>query len=304
MSHKQIIPAISSVSDLAPEVGYWVDVRRRFLRNRLAVIGLSIIALLFVIALFGPLVFRGNFTEAVPGEQFKRIGSPGHILGTDDVGRDMLRRTVRGIGISFRLAIAVTVSITLIGMVLGGLAGYLGGWVDSLISRLIDGIYAIPYVIVGIAMIAVFGPKVPKFLVVMTTLVLTTWVGTARLFRAAVLQIRNQDFVEAAKATGADTKRILLSHILPNALPPIIVSVAFAIAGVVLSESIYSFLGIGFIEPTPALGVMIASAKGLFTDHPHLLFVPASVLVMLTLSVVFVGDGLRDALDPKLRGAD
>ncbi len=293
--------AVALSDEVSEDLGYWQDVRRRFFRNRLAVVGLAIIAFLAFLALFGPLLVRGNFTSAVSGEQLQRIGSKGHVLGTDDLGRDVLRRVVRGIGISFRLAIVVTISITLLGMFLGGLAGYLGGWVDALVSRVIDAIYAIPYVIVGVALIAVFGSS---FWTVMITLIATTWVGTARLFRAAVLQIRSQDFIEAAKATGASTKRIMLSHILPNALPPIIVSVAFAIAGVILSESIYSFLGIGFIEPTPALGVMIRSARGQFQEYPHLLLVPASVLVMLTLSVVFVGDGLRDALDPKLRGAD
>jgi ABC-type dipeptide/oligopeptide/nickel transport system permease subunit len=287
--------------DLGEELGYWQDVRRRFLRNRLAVIGLGILAVLLFLAIFGPLFVPGNFKSAVSGEQLQRIGSKGHLLGTDDLGRDMLRRTVRGLGISFRLAIVVTMSVTLLGMILGGLAGYKGGWIDAVICRIIDGIYAIPYVIVGVALIAVFGAS---FWTVMITLISTTWVGTARLFRSAVLQIRSQDFIEAAKATGAGTKRIMLSHILPNALPPIIVSVAFAIAGTILSESIYSFLGIGFIEPTPALGVMIRSARGQFQQYPHLLLIPASVLVMLTLSVVFVGDGLRDALDPKLRGAD
>jgi oligopeptide transport system permease protein len=292
---------IDQITDLASQLGYWQDVRRRFLKNRLAVVGFSIIGFLVLVAIVGPFVFRGNYTAAVSGEQLQRLGSKGHLLGTDDLGRDMLRRTVRGIGISFRLAFVVTLSITMIGMFMGGLAGYLGGWVDGIISRVIDAIYAIPYVIVGTALIAVFGSS---FWTVMITLIATTWVGTARLFRAAVLQIRSQDYIEAARATGAGTKRIMLSHVLPNALPPIIVSVAFAIAGVILSESIYSFLGIGFIEPTPALGVMIRSARGQFQEYPHLLFVPASVLVMLTLSVVFVGDGLRDALDPKLRGAD
>jgi oligopeptide transport system permease protein len=186
-------------------------------------------------------------------------------------------------------------------MLFGGLAGYLGGLVDNVISRFIEMFYAIPYVLIGIASITIFGPS---FWTVALTLVATGWLATARLFRASVLQIRSQDYIEAARATGAPTKRILMNHVVPNALPPIIVSIAFSISGAILAESIYSFLGIGFIEPTPALGVMIRDARGNFQSYPHLLFVPAILLILLTLAIVFVGDGLRDALDPKMRGVD
>jgi ABC-type dipeptide/oligopeptide/nickel transport system permease subunit len=224
-----------------------------------------------------------------------------HLLGSDDQGRDILRRLVRALGISLRLAAAVTVISTLLGMILGGMAGFIGGGTDAIISRMIDALYAIPYVIIGIAFITILGRQ---FWVVMVTLVFTGWVGTARLFRASVLQTRSQDFIEAARSTGASNRRIILNHIVPNALPPILVSVAFSIAGVIAGEAIYSFLGIGFIEPTPALGVMIRAARSRFQEAPHVLLVPAITLMLLTLSVVLVGDGLRDALDPKLRGAD
>ena len=283
----------------APDLGYWQDVRKRFFRNRLAMLALCVLALLVLIAIVGPFIFRGDYKAAVNGEQLLRPFSKGHPLGTDDLGRDLLRRVVRAMGISLRLAAAVTVLSTLLGMVLGGLAGYFGGWIDMVVTRVVDAIFAIPYVLIGIAFITIFGAY---FWVVMVTLVFTAWVGTARLFRAAVLQVRSQDYIEAARSTGAGTPRILLNHVLPNALPPIIVSIAFSIAGAILSESIYSFLGIGFIEPTPAIGVMIRAARGQFQEYPHILFVPASVLVLLTISIVLVGDGLRDALDPKLRG--
>lgn len=284
----------------ADAISYWQDVRKRFFRNRVSVIGLLILAFLLFVAVFGPILFKGPYKAAVNGAELQRPFSKGHLLGTDDLGRDMLRRVVRGLGISLRLAAAVTLISTVLGMFLGGLAGYFGGWIDALVTRVVDAIYAIPYVLVGIAFITIFGSH---FWVVMLTLISTAWIGTARLFRAAVLQVRSQDYIEAARSTGAKTKRILLSHVLPNALPPIIVSVAFTIAGAILAESIYSFLGIGFIEPTPAIGVMIRSARQQFQDYPHVLLVPAGALVLLTLSIVFVGDGLRDALDPKLRGA-
>jgi ABC-type dipeptide/oligopeptide/nickel transport system permease subunit len=233
--------------------------------------------------------------------QRKGVFSPEGVLGTDTVGRDILRRVTRGLGISLRLAAAVTLLSTAIGMVLGGLAGFRGGWVDLLIGRIIDGVYAVPYVIIGIASIAVFGAS---FWTVMFTLVFTGWLATAVLFRASVLQIRGLDYIEAARSTGASTRRILVNHILPNALPPIIVSVAFGIASAIQVESIFSFLGIGFTEPTPALGLMIRNARGQFQSYPHLLLVPATVLVLLTISIALIGDGLRDALDPKMRGVD
>ena len=291
----------AKVLQSAPDLTYWQDVRKRFLRNRIAVFGLLLFGSLVLFAVVGPFVLRGDYKSARAGLQLNRLGSHYGILGTDELGRDMLHRVVRGLGISLRLAAAVAGVTTLLGMVLGGLAGYIGGWVDNVISRTVDAVYAIPYVIIGIAVITVFGSN---FWTVFGTLVAVGWLSTARLFRAAVLQVRNQDYIEAARATGASSKRILLSHVVPNALPPIIVSIAFAIAGAVLSESIFSFLGIGFIEPTPSIGVMIRSARNNFQQAPHLLMVPATVLILLTLSIVFIGDGMRDALDPKLRGSD
>jgi oligopeptide transport system permease protein len=293
---KTVVEAAALPADLT----FWQDVRKRLFRNKLAVIGMIIFGSLFLLGLLGPFIFRGDYKGSVAAGQFKGLFTKGHFLGTDDLGRDMLRRVVRGLWISLRLAFIVTAVTTLLGMLLGGLAGYKGGWLDTLITRIVDAMYAIPYIIVGVAFVSVFGRS---FWTIVLILLFNGWLGTARLFRSSVLQIRSQDYIEAARATGADTKRILLNHVLPNGLPPIIVTVAFSIAAAVVGESIYSFLGIGFQEPTPALGVMIGGARGSFGEHPHTLFVPASMLVLLTLSIVFIGDGLRDALDPKLRGA-
>lgn len=276
----------------------------------MAVFGLVLLGALVLVAIIGPILARGDYTTPRSGLELKRPFDHRWILGTDDLGRDLFKRVIRGLGISLRLAAAVTFVVTMLGMVLGGLAGYLGGLTDSIISRCIDALYAIPYIIIGIALITtlrtkgIFGWHPSFFIIVMITLSTVGWISTARLFRASVLQVRGQDFIEAARSTGAGTKRVILSHVVPNALPPVIVSIAFTIAGTILSESIYSFLGIGFIEPTPALGVMISGSRSNYQNAPHLLIVPAAVLVMLTLAIVFVGDGLRDALDPKLRGSN
>jgi oligopeptide transport system permease protein len=292
---------VDAVLVTTEQIGYWEDVRRRFFRNKLAIGALTVLVLLILLAIIGPIVARGDYTTGRLGYELKRPGDHRWILGTDSLGRDMFKRVVRGIGISLSLAAGVTIATTLLGMILGGLAGYLGGIFDTVVSRFIDAVYAIPYVLIGISIIAIFGRS---FWTLLGSLVAVGWLSTARLFRAAVLQIRGQDFIEAARATGADTKRILLNHVVPNALPPVIVSIAFSIAGSILAESIYSFLAIGFTEPRPALGVMLLDArKSGFEVSPHILFVPAVVLILLTLSIAIIGDALRDALDPKLRGA-
>ncbi len=292
---------VETVLVTTEQIGYWEDVRRRFFRNKLAIAALTVLVLLILLAILGPIIARGDYTTGRLGYELKRPGDHRWIFGTDGLGRDMFKRVVRGIGISLSLAAGVTVATTLLGMVLGGLAGYIGGFFDTVVSRTIDAVYAIPYVLIGIAIISIFGRS---FWTLLGSLVAVGWLSTARLFRAAVLQIRGQDFIEAARATGADTRRILLNHVVPNALPPVIVSIAFSIAGSILAESIYSFLAIGFTEPRPALGVMLLDArKSGFEVSPHILFVPATVLILLTLSIAIIGDALRDALDPKLRGA-
>lgn len=226
-------------------------------------------------------------------------GQKGHWFGTDDLGRDIFTRVTFGIRLSLTVAIVVTAISVLVGVTLGGIAGYFGGWVDTLISRFIDTWQVIPFVLIGFAIITVFGSS---FWVIVAALVFTGWYSTTRLFRASVMQVKSLEYIEAARATGATTKRIILRHIGPNAIPPIIVVLAFSVAGAILSESVYAFLGVGFREPTPSLGVMISSSRNYLTDKPFVFFIPGSVLVLLTLSIVLIGDGLRDALDPKLRG--
>lgn len=283
-----------------PELTYWQDARKRFLRNKLAVTGLAVLTFFVLVAIFRSVLITKGYND-LSVNVLKRPGDSKWWLGTDDQGRDMFTRVVLAIGTSLSLGAIVATCSILIGVVLGGLAGfYGGGWVDTVISRLIDTFYAIPYVIIGIAMISIFGSTFP---VVVASLVVTGWYATARLFRAAVLQVRSSDYIEAARATGAGNFRIFMSHILPNAIPTVIVTMGFAVSGAILTESIFSFLGIGFIEPKPTLGVMIRGARNYLSTDPHMFFVPGGVLALLTLSIVLIADGLRDALDPKLRGA-
>ena len=301
MNADPAIAALAEDSVLArPELTYWQDARKRFVRNKLAVTGLTVLSFFLLVAIFRSVIITKGYND-LSVNVLKRPGDSKWWLGTDDQGRDMFTRVVLAIGTSLSLGAIVATCSIFIGVVLGGLAGfYGGGWVDTVISRLIDTFYAIPYVIIGIAMISIFGSTFP---VVVASLVVTGWYATARLFRAAVLQVRSSDYIEAARATGAGNFRIFMSHILPNAIPTVIVTMGFAVSGAILTESIFSFLGIGFIEPKPTLGVMIRGARNYLSTDPHMFFVPGGVLALLTLSIVLIADGLRDALDPKLRGA-
>ncbi len=280
-------------------LSYWQDVRQRFFANKISIAGLLILVTLVFLAIVGPIISpfaSDELTSDILVGPFVN----GHWLGTDDLGRDIFTRVTEGIRLSLTVAVIVTLISVLVGVSLGGIAGYFGGWVDTLISRFIDTWQVIPFVLIGFAVISVFGSS---FWIVVLALVLTGWYSTTRLFRASVMQVKSLDYVEAARASGVKTGRIILRHIGPNAIPPIIVVLAFTVAGSILSESVYAFLGVGFREPTPSLGVMISGSRNYLTDKPLVFFIPGSVLVLLTLSIVLIGDGLRDALDPKMRGS-
>lgn len=280
-------------------LSYWQDVRQRFFANKISIAGLLILVTLVLLAIVGPII-SPFASDELTGDILVGPFFNGHWLGTDDLGRDIFTRVTEGIRLSLTVAVIVTLISVLVGVSLGGIAGYFGGWVDTLISRFIDTWQVIPFVLIGFAVISVFGSS---FWIVVLALVLTGWYSTTRLFRASVMQVKSLDYVEAARASGVKTGRIILRHIGPNAIPPIIVVLAFTVAGSILSESVYAFLGVGFREPTPSLGVMISGSRNYLTDKPLVFFIPGSVLVLLTLSIVLIGDGLRDALDPKMRGS-
>lgn len=289
---------MSEFEQTPQSLSYWQDVRSRFFANKISILGLVMLVLLIVIGIIGPFISGWKYDELGP-DILSAPFQKGHWFGTDDLGRDLFTRVTFGIRLSLTVAIIVTIISVFVGVTLGGLAGYFGGWIDTLISRFIDTWQVIPFVLIGFAIITVFGSS---FWVIVAALVFTGWYSTTRLFRASVMQVKSLEYVEAARATGASTKRIILRHIGPNAIPPIIVVLAFSVAGAILSESVYAFLGVGFREPTPSLGVMISGSRNFLTDKPFVFFIPGSVLVLLTLSIVLIGDGLRDALDPKLRG--
>lgn len=269
---------------------------RRFARNRLAVVGLVIIAILVLAAIFAPLITSYSYSATGPDRRFGP--SRDHWFGTDRLGRDMFTRVVYGARVSLKIGFLATLMSMVIGVLLGSAAGYFGGVIDNLLMRLTDVFLAIPYIVLAISVAVVFGRSENSLILVIG---LTGWLAVARVVRSSYISLKNQEFVEAARALGLGRTRIMYRHILPNAIQPIIVYGTLAIGGAILTEAALSFLGAGVQSPTPAWGLMVAEGKGNLANEPHLLFFPGGAIALTVLAFLFVGDGLRDALDPRLK---
>jgi ABC-type dipeptide/oligopeptide/nickel transport system permease subunit len=272
------------------------DVWRRFRRNRLAMVGLVFLVLLILAAIFAPLITPYDITDR--SQSFRQGPSADHWFGTDAIGRDVYSRVVFGARVSLRIGILATAISLLIGVTLGAIAGFFGSWTDTAITRLVDVFLAIPYVVLAVAIATVFGRSENAVILVLG---LTGWLAMTRIVRASFLSLRNLEYIEAARALGFSRARIMFRHILPNALQPIIVYGTIAVGSAILAEAALSYLNVGPQDPTPAWGLMVAQGKGLLSNAPHLLFFPGAAIFLTVLAFVFVGDGLRDALDPKLK---
>jgi ABC-type dipeptide/oligopeptide/nickel transport system permease subunit len=291
------VPEVAAPEDLGEARPLRADVWKRFKRNRLAIVGLGFLIILGLIALFAPLIAPYGITERTSG-QFRDGPSADHWFGTDPIGRDLFSRIVYGARVSLRIGFTATAISVAIGLLFGSVAGFFGGILDTGITRLIDVFLAIPYIVLAVAIASVFGRSENAIIIVLGV---TGWLYIARIARASFLSLRRLEYVEAATALGFSRTRIMFRHILPNALQPIIVIGTITVGYVILAEAALSFLGVGPQEPTPAWGLMVAAGKGSLTNAPHLLFFPAGAIVLTVLAFVFVGDGLRDALDPKLK---
>lgn len=289
-----LVPPVGAISP-APDGS---EVWRRFRKNRLAIVGMVIIALEILVALLAPLITFSDPADVEPAAS-RLSPSADHWFGTDLLGRDMYSRVVYGARISLEVGIIAVLVALAIGLVAGALSGYFGGVVDTLVMRLTDVFLAFPYILAGIVIITAVGRGKMAVIVVLGLL---GWMPIARLFRAGVVQVKELEYVEAARAVGVRDVRILTRHILPNAIQPTMVYATIFAGTAVLAEAALSFLGVGIAEPTPAWGLMVAQGKDFLSSSPHMLFFPGAAIFVTVMAFVFVGDGLRDALDPRLRG--
>lgn len=270
---------------------------RRFRQNRLAVLGLAILGVIFAGAILAPVITPGGPLEMDLLSPLQPPFSPGHPLGTDNFGRDLMARIFFGARISLTVGFVVVGISAAVGLVAGLLSGYYGGWVDQLVMRITDIFFAFPFFILAIGVIAVLGPNIIN---VMAVLGLVTWPEYARLVRGQVLSIKQETYVDAARTLGANDWRIMFRHILPNCLAPVIVLATVGMASAILSAAGLSFLGMGVQPPSPEWGAMLNEGKTYMMTAPHLIVIPGFAIMVTVLALNFVGDGLRDALDPRL----
>lgn len=288
-SPSQAVPA------LAPGLSHAPGQRliNRFRHNRVAMIGLLIVIVMTLAAVFGPLIAPHN-----PDEQFRghRLESPGQgfLLGTDNLGRDLLSRLLHGARLSIGMSVVATVFIVTIAVSIGALAGYAGGLVDDLAMRAADVLLAFPGLILALAIVGILGPSLVNVII---SLAIVGWASYARLVRGLVLEVREQPFVEAALSIGASRKRILLRHIIPNVISPVIVLVSLEMGALILAIAGLNFLGLGVQPPTAEWGAMLNQGRLFFQSEPQLMIYPGIMISLTVLGFNLLGDGLRDVLD-------
>ncbi|WP_432821260.1 ABC transporter permease [Trichloromonas sp.] len=271
---------------------FWARLRG----NRMALFGAVIVAGMFVLAILAPLL--AGDPGAIDISQRLQAPSLNHLLGTDDLGRDVLSRILYGARISLLVGFVAVGIASAIGIVLGALSGYYGRWVDSLIMRFVDIMLCFPTFFLILAVIAFLEPSIWNIMIIIG---LTGWMGVARLVRAEFLSLRERDFVQAGRALGASDARLIFRHILPNALSPVLVSATLGVAGAILTESALSFLGIGVQPPTPSWGNMLIAGKQTLGTAWWLSAFPGLAILVTVLGYNLLGEGIRDALDPRIR---
>lgn len=295
----------------------WRDAWRRLLRNKLAVFGMVAVIIIALASIAGPTVISkltGQTYESIPGDSsltksFPPFHGPeggfswAHPMGTDNVGRDILARVLSGGQISLMVAFIATLVSLVIGVSYGATAGYLGGRIDDLMMRIVDVLYSLPYVIVLIVLLALLPAKSPagQLAQLFFALGAVSWLTMARIVRGQIISLKNQEFVLAARATGVSTPKIIFRHLVPNVLGPVIVYATLTIPTVILSEAFLSFLGLGVRSPRVSWGSLAAEGAQNLAVYPWQLISPGLTMALMLFSLNFVGDGLRDALDPQMR---
>lgn len=271
---------------------------RRFRKNKSAVAGLVILVLLVGIALFADLIVPYERCVEQVGIDRLQGPSPAHFFGTDEFGRDLFARVVHGSRYSLFIGVATSLMALAAGAVLGASAGYFGGMVDNVISRIVDVFMCVPPILLSLAVVAALGASVRNLIIAIT---ISCIPGNVRLIRSVVLTAAEQDYVEAARSYGASNARIIFRYVLPNAMGPIIVNTTMAISDMILSAAGLSFIGMGIKPPSPEWGALLSAAQTFIFTSPYLLVFPGIFIILSSLSFNLVGDGLTDALDPKLK---
>jgi oligopeptide transport system permease protein len=285
----------------------WLDARSRLLRNRAAVAGMAILALIAVLAVLAPLLSPYAYDEINydiiacapswwPVEA--SCTAPGHIFGTDSVGRDIFVRTLYGARVSLAVGLVATLVSLLIGVLYGAVAGYLGGRIDALMMRIVDVLYSLPFIFFVIILMVIFDRN---FVLLFVAIGAVEWLTMARIVRGQTLSLKQKEFIEAARAAGVSPLGIILRHVVPNVVGPVMVYVTLTVPGVILTESFLSFLGLGIQEPLTSWGVLISDGADQMETAPWMLLFPALFMAVTLFCFNFVGDGLRDATDPKDR---
>ncbi|OCS87013.1 nickel transporter permease [Caryophanon tenue] len=279
------------------EVGPWKEGWRRFRKNKIALVGAAIVAFVVFLALFGPFIAPQGVNEQ---DLTKRLLPPSgeHWLGTDDFGRDIFSRIILGARISIAVGFFSVIISIVVGTFLGVVAGYYGGWLDTIISRIFDILLAFPSILLAIAIVSILGPSLQNALIAIAIINIPNF---GRLVRSKVLSIKQEEYIMAAKAIGMKNNRILWRHILPNSMTPVIVQGTLAIATAIIEAAALGFLGLGAQIPTPEWGKMLADARIYLLNAPWTIVFPGLAIMITVLGFNLMGDGLRDALDPKMK---
>jgi ABC-type dipeptide/oligopeptide/nickel transport system permease subunit len=306
---------------MVPTRSLWVEALLRLSRNIPAMLGLMLVVAMFFVAIFAPVLAPYSSTQQ-DLSQAERPPSLQHLLGTDDLGRDVLSRIIWGARTAALVATIVTLTNITLGVSFGALAGYYGGWVDTLVMRITDFLFAFPGLLFALFIAATIKPSIIEwvrgwealvglkglarsglldYFTVILALGLVGWPGMARLVRGQFLTLKQKEFVEGARAIGASSWRIIVHHILPNALSPVIVAVSLGMGGIIISEAVLSFVGIGIQPPNASWGAMIYDNYSFWRTRPHLVLAPGLVLASMVFAFNFLGDGLNDALNPRTR---
>lgn len=276
----------------------WDDARRRLFRNGAAVSGMAVLAVLVLVAIVGPHLVPFSYDQINKDDVWAPPLTAGHLLGADSLGRDLLARLLMGLRVSLAIGLVATAVSLIIGIAWGAIAGYVGGALDEIMMRVVDVLYSLPFIFFVILLMVTFGSNI---ILIFIAIGAVEWLTMSRIVRGQTLGLKHKEFVEAARAAGLSQGGIISRHIIPNLLGPVVVYVTLTIPAVILAESFLSFLGLGVQPPMASLGTLIAGGAQDMELAPWLLIFPALTMVVTLMSFNFIGDGLRDAIDPKDR---